>query len=318
MAVYTHLPREVLRNFLSTYALGELEHFEGIKEGVENTNYRLVTSQGNFILTLFENRTSREDLPYFIALMRHIAAKDIPCPHPIADHAGEVIKTVAGKPAALFSELPGIAETAPDSEQCLAVGVLLAKFHRAGEDFKAHRENALSLAAWKTLIDKGGSKIDEVEPGLSSELRSELDFIEHHWPRHLPKGTIHADLFPDNVLWSNGVPSGMIDFYFSCADLLAYDLAVCINAWCFTNDHRINSNRALQMIAGYESIRPLNRAERDHLPILCRGAAMRFLATRLYDRFFADENVLVTKKDPVEYLRKNRFFRTHDELASHA
>lgn len=313
MAVYTHITEDSLQTFLKRYALGDLHHFEGIKEGVENTNYRLLTSQGHFILTMFEKRTHSEDLPYFIELMRHSAAKKIPCPHPIGDRSGEVLKTFEGRPVAIFTELPGSPELEPTAEQCRQVGRLLGKFHCANEDFEAKRTNDLSPPGWHALLEKIGAKADKIEPKLSQELRDELDFIEHHWPRHLPQGVIHADLFPDNVLWSGKNLSGIIDFYFACHDLLSYDLAICINAWCFAPDrHHIDAGNVKAMLEGYESVRPLNHAEHDALTILCRGAALRFLSTRLYDLFFTPANALVTKKDPAEYLRKNRYFRTHD------
>jgi homoserine kinase type II len=316
MAVYTQISKAALEDFLGAYTLGEPKHFEGIKEGVENTNYKIVTTQGHFILTLFEQRTRAEDLPYFIALMLHAATKNIPCPRPIGDRAGEILKTLAGKPAALFSQLEGNTENEPAAKQCFEVGALLAKFHRAGEDFGARRANSLSLAGWRQLIEDTGSGADKIEPNLTQDMLKELDFLEHHWPRHLPQGVIHADLFPDNVLWSGEKLTGMIDFYFSCNDLLAYDLAVCINAWCFSTDHHFHSAHATAMIEGYETVRPLNHAEHDHLGILCRGAALRFLSTRLYDLFAENPGALVKKKDPIEYLRKNRYFRNHDEFAS--
>lgn len=316
MAVYTHIKKDALEKFLSAYTLGNLKHFEGIKEGVENTNYRINTTQGHFILTLFEQRTRAEDLPYFIALMLHAAAKDIPCPHPIGDRAGVVLKTLEGKQAALFSQLDGSAEHEPTIQQCRKVGELLAKFHRAAEDFDGRRANALSLAGCRELINKTGAAADKIESGLTQDLLKEVDYLEHHWPRHLPQGTVHADLFPDNILWSGEKLAGMIDFYFSCSDLLAYDIAVCINAWCFSADHHFHADFAKAMIEGYGAVRPLNHAEYDHLGILCRAASLRFLSTRLHDLFATPAGAMVSKKDPGEYLRKNRYFRNHDIFSS--
>ncbi|MES2907121.1 MAG: homoserine kinase [Pseudomonadota bacterium] len=317
MAVYTHITQETLQDFLPRYALGDLHRLEGIREGVENTNYRLQTAQGHFILTIFEDRTPAEDLPYFIELMRHAAGKDIPCPHPIGDRSGEILKTIDGKPVVIFTELSGAAELEPGIAQCGEVGRLLGRFHRAAEDFSGKRDNALGLAGWRPLIEEIGNKADKIEPRLAQELRDELDFIEHHWPRHLPQGTIHADLIPQNVLWQGKELTGMIDFYFSCNDILAYDLAICLNAWCFASGHtQMEAQHAKAMIEGYETFRPLNHAEHDALSVLCRGAALRFLTTRLHDLFFTPAGALVTKKDPSEYLRKNRYFRVNDLFAA--
>lgn len=316
MAVYTKVERDTLETFLGDYMLGELRSFEGIKEGVENTNYRLTTSQGHFILTLYEARTKAQDLPYFLEVMSHSATRDIPCPHPIGDKSGELLKTLSGKPAAIFSLLNGNAEMEPNSTHCRKLGELLAKFHLANNDFEARRENYLSPKGWHELIEKVSGKADRIEPGLSQELRSELDFVEHRWPQHLPKGVIHADLFPDNVLWQGTELCGMIDFYFACHDMLAYDLAVCLTSWCFTADHHFSKAHASALIEGYESVRPLNHAEHDMLTILCRGAALRFLSTRMHDLFFSPAGALVVKKDPVDFLRRSRYFRNHDVLAA--
>jgi homoserine kinase type II len=312
MAVYTHITQEALRDFLSSYAIGELKHFEGIKEGTENTNYRLITNQGRFILTLFEKRTHQEDLPYFIALMRHAGSKNILCPYPMADRSGEVLKSMQERPTAIFSELEGSIENEPTKTQCHEVGMLLARFHQATADFSGHRSNGLWLGNLLRLVDEIDAKADKIETGLAQELRGEIDFLEHHWPRHLPQGTIHADLFPDNILWKGNALTGMLDFYFSCSDILAYDLAICINGWCFSNDRHFQTAYARAMIDGYESIRALNHAEHDKLGVLCRGAALRFLVTRLHDLFFAPASALTKKRDPVEYLRKNRYFQAHD------
>ena len=311
MAVYTKVSETDLAAFLKNYALGDVKHFEPILEGVENSNYRLATTVGEFILTLFEGRTSVDDLPYFIDVMTHSAIKDIPCPHPISDKAGQILKTLCGKTAALFSALPGQSELEPSSQHCETLGAMLAKLHLANESLDSKRANSLGAESWRALVEKVGEKAEKIEPGLLKETLAEIDFISHHWPRHLPTGAVHADLFPDNVLWEGERLTGLIDFYFSCTDCFAYDIAVCIASWCFSGDQHFSKPHAQAMLQGYESVRPLNHAEHDALNVLCRGAAMRFFVTRLYDLFFTPADALVSKKDPSAFLKRSRYFRAH-------
>jgi homoserine kinase type II len=288
VAVYTEVSDEALRAFLGAYELGALVAYRGIAEGVENSNYALKTERGDYILTLYEKRTRREELPYFLGLMRHLAAHGLSCPEPVAARDGEALRELAGRPAAICTFLPGV------------------------WPFCGVRENGLGPAAWAPLLDGSRASGDSVQPGLVAELDAQLDAILRTWPEGLPRGHIHADLFPDNVffLQDGGPPhvSGLIDFYFACTDLLAYDLAVCLNAWCFEPDHSFNVIKARALIYAYDAARPLSAAERDALPVLCRGAAIRFCLTRLYDWTHTPAGALVTRKDPLEYLRKLRFF----------
>ncbi len=311
MAVYTKVSETDLNAFLQNYALGDVKQFEPILDGVENSNYRLTTSVGVFILTLFEGRTSVDDLPYFIEVMTHSATKDIPCPHPISDKAGQILKTLCGKTAAVFSALPGQSEHEPTSQHCQTLGAMLAKLHLANDSLGARRDNALGPESWRALVEKVGDKADKIEPDLLKDTLAEIDFVSHHWPRHLPTGAIHADLFPDNVLWEGNRLTGLIDFYFSCTDSFAYDIAVCITSWCFGSDQHFSKEHAQALLQGYESVRPLNHAEHDALNVLCRGAALRFFATRLYDLFFTPAGALVSKKDPSAFLKRSRYFRNH-------
>jgi homoserine kinase type II len=310
MAVYTDVSDDELERFLEAYDLGALLSYKGIAEGVENSNYALHTGAGAFILTLYEKRTKLEDLPFFLSLMEHAAAKGVACPTPIRDRSGAALGRLAGRPAAIVTFLEGVSTRRPQAEHCATVGAELARLHAATADFAMTRPNALAVAAWRPLVEAVGARADEVARGMAQDLAGELAFLEAHWPRGLPTGVVHADLFPNNVLFLDRKVSGLIDFYFAAADAYAYDLAICLNAWCFEPDHvSLNATKAQALVAGYTSVRALSAAEVEALPILCRGSAMRFLATRLYDWINTPPTALVRKLDPVEYWRKNRFHR---------
>ncbi|MBC8012870.1 MAG: homoserine kinase [Methyloceanibacter sp.] len=307
MAVYTDVSDEELAAFIGSYAIGALTSFKGIAEGVENSNYLVHTESGRYILTLYEKRVSPEDLPYFLALMEHLAARGIRCPLPVHDRAGSTLKELAGRPAALITFLEGLWVRRPGIEHCAGLGQALGRFHLAGNDFPMKRTNSLSLPGWRALFGAIGSGADRVTPGLAGEIEKELRHLEGHWPADLPQGVIHADLFPDNVFFLGDKVSGLIDFYFACNDMFAYDVAVCLNAWCFEPDGSFNVTKARALLQAYEGVRPLSKAELDWLPTLARGAALRFLLTRTYDLLNTDSNALVKTKDPNEYLRKLRF-----------
>ena len=307
MAVYTDVSDEELEAFISSYAIGALTSFKGIAEGVENSNYLVHTEGGPYILTLYEKRVSPEDLPYFLALMEHLAARGISCPLPVRDREGKALKRLAGRPAALITFLEGLWVRRPGIEHCAGLGESLGRLHLAGGDFPMTRANSLSLPGWQALFASIGAGADKVKPGLAGVMEKELRHLEDRWPQDLPQGVIHADLFPDNVFFLGDRVSGLIDFYFACNDMLAYDLAVCLNAWCFETDGSFNVTKARALLQAYEKVRPLSKAEFDRLPTLARGAAMRFLLTRTYDLLNKDANALVKTKDPNEYLRKLRF-----------
>ncbi len=309
MAVYTHIDRHQLEAFLAGFDLGQLLAFEGIREGVENTNYRLETTRGRFVLTLYEKRVDPKDLPFFLGLMEHLAGRGIPCPLPVRDRAGRMIHTLAGRPAALVTFLEGRSPRRITPEHCRELGRGLARLHRAGRDFPRKRRNALAVESWRALLTPLLPRADEVEAGLSEELVREIEALEASWPRDLPAGVIHADLFPDNALFEGHRLSGIIDFYFACNDLLAYDLAICLNAWCFEGEREFNITKARALLAGYRQVRPLEPREVMMLPVLARGAAVRFLLTRLHDWLHRVEGALVRPKDPMEYVRKLRFHR---------
>jgi len=307
MAVYTDVSDEELESFIRSYDIGAVTSFKGIAEGVENSNYLVHTETGPYILTLYEKRVSLGDLPYFLALMEHLASRGITCPLPVHDREGRNLKELAGRPAALITFLEGLWVRRPDIEHCAGLGRALAGFHVASADFPLHRANSLSLPGWRTLFGEIGQGADEVTPGLSTEITKELRHLEGAWPSQLPQGVIHADLFPDNVFFLSDKVSGLIDFYFACNDTLAYDVAVCLNAWCFETDASFNVTKARALLQAYEKVRPLSTPELRDLPTLARGAALRFLLTRTYDLLNTDENALVKTKDPNEYLRKLRF-----------
>ncbi|MBW3096929.1 homoserine kinase [Pseudohoeflea coraliihabitans] len=316
MAVYTDVTEEDLCALLAAYDVGTLLSYKGIAEGVENSNYLLRTSADTFILTLYEKRVNPDDLPFFLGLMDHLAANGLTCPQPIRRRDGAALSTLAGRPAALISFLDGAWPRKPTAAHCREVGRALARMHLAGEGFALHRENALSVEGWRPLWNQASDRADEVEPGLGAEIEAELTRLEAAWPAPpsgdasadaLPAGIIHADLFPDNVFFIGERLSGLIDFYFACNDLLAYDLGIALNAWCFEADGAFNLTKGMALLDGYQSRRPLTPAESDVLPLLARGAALRFLLTRLYDWLATPPGALVVKKDPLEYLRKLRF-----------
>ena len=307
MAVYTEVSDEELLSFVDAYDIGEVLACKGIAEGVENSNYQLTTDDGSFILTLYEKRVRPEDLPFFLGLMDHLAARGLPCPIPVAARNGETLHHLCGRPAAIVTFLPGMWPKRPTAEHCTELGATLAAFHSAGADYPAQRPNDLSVAAWRPLLERSEPRAAEVKQGLAESLNAELYVLEADWPSALPSGVIHADLFPDNVFFRHGQVSGVIDFYFACTDFFAYDIAICLNAWCFEPDLSFNVTKARRLLQGYQRVRKLGSDELDALPLLARGAAMRFLVTRLYDWLHTPSDALVTPKDPMEYAAKLRF-----------
>ncbi|QFU15789.1 homoserine kinase [Microvirga thermotolerans] len=309
MAVYTDVQDEELAAFLATYDIGTVLSYKGIAEGVENTNYFLHTTAGSYILTLYEKRVREEDLPFFIDLMQHLAGKGLNCPLPVSNRKGEALGRLAGRPAAICTFLEGIAVRRPTAQHCGALGAALARLHLAGRDFGRTRRNALSIDGWPPLFAQARAEADTVSPGLAERTRRELEALRAEWPSGLPSGIIHADLFTDNVFFIGAEVSGLIDFYFACTDAFAYDVAICLNAWCFEADGSFNLTKGRALLAGYLSVRPLAPEEVEALPILCRGSAMRFMLTRLVDWLNVPPGALVKPKDPLEYDRKLNFHR---------
>jgi homoserine kinase type II len=310
MAVYTDVSADDLNAFLSGYDIGELRSYKGIAEGVENSNFLVHTSAGNFILTLYEKRVAAGDLPFFLALIEHLASRGITCPQPVKNKQGGVLGKIAGRPAAMVTFLDGMWIRRPNAGHCVAVGEALARLHLAGADFPIRRLNALSLDSWRPLYEQAKPRGDSVQPGLCAEIEKELATLGKIWPRNLPAGVIHADLFPDNVFFLGDGLSGLIDFYFACTDTLSFDVVICLNAWCFEPDHSYTVTKGRALLKAYSKVRPLSADERDALPVLARGAAMRFLLTRLVDWLAVPDGALVKPKDPLEYFRKLRFHQS--------
>lgn len=318
MAVYTEVSDDELARFVAGYDLGSLLSFKGIAEGVENTNYLVHTTGGTFILTLYEKRVAIEDLPFFLGLMEHLSARGVSCPLPVRDTGGRVLNRLAGRSAALITFLEGVWPKRPKAAHCFELGKALARMHIAGEDFPLRRSNALGLAGWRPLFNKFSGRTGEICPGLQDLIEAELLNLEAAWPKDLPHGVIHADLFPDNVFFIDDRISGIIDFYFACNDAFAYDIAVCLNAWCFDGNSAFEPAKGDALLRGYDSVRPLNAPERDAMPVLARGAAMRFLLTRSYDWLNTPKDALVARKDPADYIRRLKFHQSVGSIADYA
>lgn len=309
MAVYTDLSDEDVERLLADYDLGDAISLKGIAEGVENSNFLLETRSGRFILTIYEKRVDPADLPFFMQLMDALTAKGIPAPRPMHARDGAALRRIKDKPAALVSFLEGVSPRRPSANQCRALGAGMAQMHLALSDFALRRPNALGAAAWAPLFDGREEASEKLSTGQAALIAADLQALGAHWPQGLPDGVIHADLFPDNALFLGDRLSGIIDFYFACTDALAYDLAVSLNSWCFEASGEYNLTKGQAMIAGYESVRPLTPPERAALPVLARGAAMRFFLTRLADWDATPAGALVRPKNPMEYAAKLAFHR---------
>jgi len=314
MAVYTHLSADDLAALIGEYDVGELVSVKGIAEGVSNSNWLVETtghdgSGERFILTMYERRIETSDLPFFLGLLDHLSVRGCPVPRTIHDRQGAAYRTVGGKAVALIEFLPGVSIDTPRPAQARAVGEALAGIHLAAADFPGRRANAMGLAAWRSLLgDCGEAGLAEIDPALPALVAAELEFLWANWPADLPQSVIHADLFPDNVLMLGNRVSGLIDFYFACTDITAYDLAVTHAAWCFAADGTFRRPISEALIAGYESRRPLSASEREALPVLARGAALRFVASRAYDWLHTPPGALVTRKDPMQFARRLEFY----------
>ncbi|HEV7693331.1 MAG TPA: homoserine kinase [Hyphomonadaceae bacterium] len=309
MAVYTDIDDAALEALLSEYDLGPPLAFKGIAEGVQNSNFLLETPKGRYILTVFEPRVKAEDLPFFMGMMSHLAEKGFPAALPVPARDGKPIRTVQGKPAVIATFLQGMSPRRPDIDQCRQLGAGLARFHRALDDFRMRRPNDLSLASWPKMWEGREAGAEALNAGLAAQIDFDLDVLKANWPKTLPGGAIHADLFPDNTFFLDGKLSGVIDFYFACTDFLAYDLAVCLNAWAFERRGEYNLTKGRALMSGYESVRKLEPRERAAIPILARGAAMRFFLTRLVDLAATPKDALVKPHNPMDYAERLGFHR---------
>ncbi len=310
LAVYTEVSDDEMTAFIHSYGLGELLSFKGIAEGVENSNFLVVTSQGQYILTLYEKRVDPADLPFFLGLMSHLAARGLSCPVPLEDCKGRKLRKLAGRPAALVTFLSGVWVRKPKPVHCFGAGAALARLHKAGAGFSITRKNALGPADWMPLFQQFKERAGEIYDGLDGIIADELEALLPAWPEHLPAGVIHADLFPDNMFFRGEEFSGIIDFYFACNDFFAYDLAICLNAWCFEPDFSFNVTKGQALLKGYDQERRLTPVEKEVLPTLARGAALRFLLTRAYDWLHTAPDAFVKPHDPLDYLARLRFHQT--------
>jgi len=304
VAVYTEVPDDELTAFVARYDIGDLLSVKGIAEGVSNSNFLLHTTKAFYILTLYEERVDETELPFFIGLMDHLARRGLICPVPLRMDDGAAVGRLAGRPAAIVSFLDGLSVRRPNVTHCAELGRGLAQLHEAGADFGMERVNSLSVPGWRPLAEQAGAAADTVSPGLARRVMAEVEVHERSWPQDLPRGVIHADLFPNNVFFIKDRLSGLIDFYFACTDAFTYDLAICLNSWCFEADASFNLTKGQALLAGYESVRPLTAAEVEALPQLCRGSALRFLVTRLGDWLNVPPGALVKPLDPLEYDRR--------------
>lgn len=317
MAVYTQLGPEQVSALLNHYDAGELVALKGIAEGVENSNFFVETTKSRFILTLYENRVDPDDLPFFYALLKHLHQAGCKVPRFMSDREGQWLQTVEGRPACLIEFLNGVSVTQPTAAQAHSTGAALAQMHNALADFHLTRPNSLGVSAWRPLSARcTDAGLDSIADGLASRVAVECDFLEANWPHHLPTGAVHGDLFPDNVLMLGDNVTGLIDFYFACTDIRAFDVAVTHSAWCFSNDgasfdHAVSA----AMLAGYTSLAALDTDARTALPVLMRGACLRFLLTRCYDWINTPADALVTRKDPLAFLRRLDFYSDEAQVA---
>ena len=321
MAVYTHLNDEEISELLAAYPLGELVSAVGITAGVENSNSLLTLSQDGeeirYILTLFEARTNEEELPFFIGLKQHLHKAGIPCPEPMARKDGTLLSDVKGRKALIVSFLEGRSRSRISPAMCASLGAAMAQMHLAVEGFDGHRPNLLALEGWQAIAANIGSGLNDIQPALADKVQAELAHLAAHWPSDLPRGIIHADLFPDNVFFEGEDVTGLIDFYFACEDFFAYDLAICLNCWCFEYGAEFNITKAQALLRGYDSVKPFTQEERETLPLLARGAALRFLLTRAEDWLNPREDAQVRPKDPMEYVKKLAFHQQVKQISEY-
>ena len=310
MAVYTKLEHQEVKQFLEQYNINNFKDFKGITEGVENTNYLIKTSEQDYILTIYEKRVDENDLPFFIKLLSSLSDNRFPCPKPIANKNNEKINKIKNKNAALVTFLNGQSKNKITSEDCFEIGKITAQLHEITKKFKISRKNNLSIESWQNIFEKTIKKKIDLDESIIKKTNNYLNFLKDKWPKNLPEGIIHADLFPDNIFFTKNKVSGIIDFYFACNDFFAYEIAICLNSICFDNNSTFNMTKAKNLIDGYSSIRVLGEDEKKYLPILCMGAAMRFFLTRLYDFYNTDNKADVKIKDPFEYFKKIEFHST--------
>ena len=317
MAVYTKLSEDKLKEFFAKYNLGKLLNYSEIKEGIENTNYFIQAEKGKFILTLYEKRVEEKDLPFFISLMKNLFDKKFPSPEPIINKNGNYISEISEKKAAVVSFLEGKSKKILSPDDCYQVGINAATLHLITKNLSGKRENKLSINSWRKIYNNVKKDCSKIHPKLPEVIEKNLDLIEKKWPKNIPSGIIHADLFSDNIFFKENKVSGIIDFYFSCYDFYAFEIAICLNALCFEGKNEnlsFNVTKAKKFVDGYSTIRELTEDEKISLKILCQGAAIRFLLTRVFDYLNLTEGAIVKIKDPIEYLKRLEF---HDNVKNY-
>ncbi len=310
MAVYTKLEHQEVEQFLEQYNINNFKDYKGITEGVENTNYFINTLEQDYILTIYEKRVDENDLPFFINLLSNLSENKFPCPKPIANKNNQKINKIKNKNAALVTFLNGQSKNKITSDECFEIGKITAQLHEITKKFNVSRKNNLSIESWQNIFEKTIKQKIDLDETIIKKTKNYLNFLKDNWPKNLPQGIIHADLFPDNIFFTNNKVSGIIDFYFACNDFFAYEIAICINSICFDNNSTFNMTKAKNLIDGYSSVRTLSEDEKKYLPILSMGAAMRFFLTRLYDFYHTDNKADVKIKDPFEYFKKIEFHST--------
>lgn len=317
MGVFTHIEKENLKDFLKSYNFTDINSFMGINEGIQNTNYKIKLDLKDFILTIYENIDNENDLKFFLNLMNHLSSKGIKCPIPLKNSSSKMIGKIKDKPAALLTFLGGKSITQIREIHTYQIGIALAELHLGGEKFKQKKRNELSIYGWQKLLIKNKNKLNKLESKLFNKIKNKIIEIERNWPKNLPSGIIHADLFPDNVLFTNNKITGLIDFYFSCNDFFVYDLSICVNAWCFDDNNEFNKGLFLNLIKGYDSIRQLSSNEINSIPILCYGSSLRFLLTRVDNWKNDNESDIVNYQDPLEFLKKFEFHELNKDTETY-
>ena len=319
MAVYTKLNQSKVEEILSNYNLGKLDTFKGIEEGIENTNYFLSANKKKFILTIYEKRVQSEDLPFFSDLMSFLNKASFKCPAPILNNDNSTITNFDGKKLMIVSFLEGKSKSNLSPNNCKAIGIEIAKMHELTKNFKIKRQNNLSVNSWRNLFNSVKDQCSKLNEDLPKLIEENLLSVEKNWPKDLPKGIIHADLFNDNIFFNKDKFSGIIDFYFSCEDFFAFEIAICFNALCFDGikeNLSFNVTKAKNFIEGYSSVRKLSNIEKQSIKVLSQGAALRFLLTRVFDALNTVEGAIVKVKDPIEYLKRLEFHknaRNHED-----
>ena len=316
MGVFTHISKENLNTFLEDYNLKEVQSFEGINEGIQNTNYKIKIDSKDFILTIYENINRIDDLDFFLSLMNYLSSKGIKCPIPIENSKSNYVGEIKSKPAALLTFLDGKSTLNIKKDHTFEVGKVLAEMHLNTKDFPLEKINDLSVDGWEKLLIKNKNKIDKFEKNLYKKIEDKIIIIRKKWPKDLPSGVIHADLFPDNVLFKDGKVSGLIDFYFSCTDYFTYDLCICINAWCFNYKNEFQIDLFQNLLKGYQSIRKLEEEEINAIPLLCHASSLRFLLTRIDNWKNKNDLDIVNYQDPMEFLKRLEFHELNKNLGN--